>query len=235
MAEGDEAKLKRAAHNMVRRLASGLALVTAKEVLRQTLVSTFRQELSDPQWDQVCLSWSTLGDLILYDLQGYFSEHHVQLLVEGNLELACLVVENVAVRRGIQDVDRILEAEYEARRIHRQVSFCEVKSAFPNASPQRRPSQPFWNPKNPLSDIAASLPAPLRIQPSGVTEEQMRVYEQLSRCKLHCDDTITYSYWLCSARIEEQKHASHPSKVTYPAVAWSRSRSIWTAGDRIAS
>jgi CCR4-NOT transcription complex subunit 1 len=55
MAEGDETKLKRAAHSMVRRLASGLALVTAKEVLRQTLVSTFRQELSDPQWEQVCV------------------------------------------------------------------------------------------------------------------------------------------------------------------------------------
>lgn len=35
--------------------------------------------------------------------------------------MACLVVENVAVRRGMQDVDRILEAEYEARRVHRQV------------------------------------------------------------------------------------------------------------------
>jgi hypothetical protein len=144
-------------------------------------------------------------------------------------------VENVAVRRGIQDVDRILEAEYEARRIHRQVSFYEVKYAFPDASPQRRPSQPFWNPKNPLSEIAASLPAPLRIQPSGVTEEQMRVYEQLSRCKVHCDDTVTYSYLFCSARIEEQKHASYPSEVTSPAVTWSRRRSIWTTGDRIAS
>lgn len=55
-------------------------------------------------------------------IHGFFTEHHVQLLVEGNLELACLVVENIAVRRGIQDVDRILETEYEARRIHRQVS-----------------------------------------------------------------------------------------------------------------
>lgn len=54
-AEGDENKLKRAAHNMVRRLASGLALVTAKEVLRQTLVTTFRQELADPHWESVRL------------------------------------------------------------------------------------------------------------------------------------------------------------------------------------
>lgn len=54
MAEGDETKLQRAAHSMVRRLASGLALVTAKEVLRQTLISTFRQELMDPQWQDVC-------------------------------------------------------------------------------------------------------------------------------------------------------------------------------------
>jgi CCR4-NOT transcription complex subunit 1 len=45
----------------------------------------------------------------------------MHLLIDGNLDLACLVVENVAVRRGMQDVDRILEAEYEARRVHRQV------------------------------------------------------------------------------------------------------------------
>jgi CCR4-NOT transcription complex subunit 1 len=55
MAEGDENKMKRAAHSMVRRLASGLALVTAREVLRQTLVSTFRQELADSQWEPVCI------------------------------------------------------------------------------------------------------------------------------------------------------------------------------------
>lgn len=45
----------------------------------------------------------------------------MHLLIETNLDLACLVVENVAIRRGMQDVDRILEQEYETRRIHRQV------------------------------------------------------------------------------------------------------------------
>jgi CCR4-NOT transcription complex subunit 1 len=45
----------------------------------------------------------------------------MHLLIDGNLDLACLVVENVAVRRGMQDVDRILEGEYDARRVHRQV------------------------------------------------------------------------------------------------------------------
>ncbi|KAG8817898.1 hypothetical protein FRC17_011048 [Serendipita sp. 399] len=147
-AEGDETKLKRAAHNMVRRLAAGLALVTAKEVLRQTLASTFRQELSDPQWEQIV-----------------FPEHYLQLLIEGNLDLACLVIENVAVKRSIQDVDRILEPEYDARRNHRQ----------------QRPSQPFWNPKNPVPAIASAIPISLRIRSSGVTDEQMRIYEELSR------------------------------------------------------
>ncbi|KAG8755159.1 hypothetical protein FRC14_004305 [Serendipita sp. 396] len=147
-AEADENKLRRAAHNMVRRLAAGLALVTAKEVLRQTLASTFRQELSDPQWEQIV-----------------FPEHYLQLLIEGNLDLACLVIENVAVKRSIQDVDRILEPEYEARRVHRQ----------------QRPSQPFWNPKNPVPAIASAIPLSLRIRSSGVTDEQMRIYEELSR------------------------------------------------------
>lgn len=146
--EGDETKLKRAAHNMVRRLASGLALVTAKEVLRQTLVSTFRQELADPQWEQVV-----------------FPEQYLQMLIESNLELACLVVENIAIRRSIQDVDRILDPEYEARRAHRQ----------------RRPAHPFWNPKNQLPEVAASIPLPLRIRPTGVTDEQIQIYEELSR------------------------------------------------------
>lgn len=50
----------------------------------------------------------------------------MHLLIEQNLDLACFVVENVAVRRGIQDVDRILESEYETRRVHRQVSEAQV-------------------------------------------------------------------------------------------------------------
>lgn len=148
MAEGDENKMKRAAHSMVRRLASGLALVTAREVLRQTLISNFRQELADAQWEP-----------------GFFPEQFMLVLIEGNLDLACLVVENVAVRRGMQDVDRMLETEYEARRVHRQ----------------RRPNQPYWNSKTPLPEIAASLPLPLRVRPSGVTDEQMQIYEELSR------------------------------------------------------
>ena len=53
--------------------------------------------------------------------QNFLPDQYLHILVDGNLDLACLVVENVAVRRGMQDVDRILEAEYEARRIHRHV------------------------------------------------------------------------------------------------------------------
>ena len=96
-----------------------------------------------------------------------FPDHYILKLVETNLDLTCLVVENVAVKRALLEVDKALESEYEIRRIHRQL----------------RPNQPFWNPKNPVPEFASALPAPLRIHPNGVTPEQNQIYEDFNRRK----------------------------------------------------
>jgi CCR4-NOT transcription complex subunit 1 len=96
-----------------------------------------------------------------------FPDHYILKLVETNLDLTCLVVENVAVKRALLEVDKALEPEYETRRIHRQL----------------RPNLPFWNPKNPVPEFASALPIPLRIHPNGVTPEQNQIYEDFNRRK----------------------------------------------------
>lgn len=62
--EADELKMQRAAHLMAKKLATGLALVTAKDVLRTTLVANFRNEFADPQWAEVSLP-KAIGDYFL--------------------------------------------------------------------------------------------------------------------------------------------------------------------------
>lgn len=50
-----------------------------------------------------------------------FPEQYLAALIEANLDLACAVVESVAVKRALLEVDRGLEPEYELRRVHRLV------------------------------------------------------------------------------------------------------------------
>lgn len=82
-------------------------------------------------------------------------------IVADNLELACQAIERAAMDRAVIDVDDGFATAYEARRRHRE----------------QRPGQPFWDPSAPQSALAATLPEPLRIKPSGVQPIQAGVYE----------------------------------------------------------
>ena len=161
---------------MARKLATGLALVTAKDVLRTTLVGNLRTELERPGGSDVrVVGCDDEHILLTLFLKLMFPDHYILKLVETNLDLTCLVVENVAVKRALLEVDKALESEYEIRRIHRQL----------------RPNQPFWNPKNPVPEFASALPAPLRIHPNGVTPEQNQIYEDFNRRKF-----LPHAPWL---------------------------------------
>ncbi|KAK4700026.1 CCR4-NOT transcription complex subunit 1, partial [Phenoliferia sp. Uapishka_3] len=148
--EGDEEKMGTAAHLMVQNLAGSLALVTCKEPLRISMVTHIRNLL----------------------LQNGFSEQNIPeqailLVASDNLELACGVVEKVAMEKAVLEVDEGLAPAYQARRSHRE-----------------RSREAFWD----TAAMAAShysgmLPDPLRLKLGGLQPLQLQVYEDFSRVR----------------------------------------------------
>lgn len=103
--EGDEEKMRTAAHLMVQNLAGSLALVTCKEPLRISMVTHIRTLL----------------------LQNGFTEQNIPeqailMVAADNLDLACGVVERVAMEKAVLEVDDGLAPAYLSRRTHREVS-----------------------------------------------------------------------------------------------------------------
>ncbi|KAI0781233.1 Not1-domain-containing protein [Trametes elegans] len=89
-------------------------------------------------------------------------DQFIFLLVQDNIELACQAIEKAAMDRAVLDVDEGFAAAYEHRRRHRE----------------QRPGQPFWDTSVLQSTIFGSLPDPLRIKPTGVQPNQLRVYDE---------------------------------------------------------
>ncbi|BGP21039.1 hypothetical protein JCM10213_002926 [Rhodosporidiobolus nylandii] len=148
--EGDESKMAGAAHLMVQNLAGSLALVTCKEPLRLSMVTHARTLL----------------------LQNGFTdetvpEQAILVIVAENLDLACSVVEKVAMEKAVQEVDDGLGPAYISRRSHRE-----------------RSREAFWD----TAAMAAShysgmLPDPLRLKLGGLSQSQLQVYEDFARLR----------------------------------------------------
>lgn len=149
--EGDESKMGTAAHLMVQNLAGSLALVTCKEPLRLSMVTHIRNLL----------------------LQNGFTEENIPeqailVLAGENLDLACSVVEKVAMEKAVLEVDDGLSPAYLSRRGHRE-----------------RSREAFWD----TAAMAAShysgmLPDPLRLKLGGLSERQLLVYEEFARLRV---------------------------------------------------
>ncbi|PLW31488.1 hypothetical protein PCANC_21076 [Puccinia coronata f. sp. avenae] len=99
--EGKEGQMHTSAHMMVKNLAGSLALVTAKEPLRNQI----------------------LVNICSLSIQNGFPEHNVsdeeiQQVTADNLDVACQVIEKVATDKAILEIDISLASAYEARRRH---------------------------------------------------------------------------------------------------------------------
>lgn len=102
--EGDETKMQAAAHLMAQNLAGNLSLVTCKEPLRISVVSHFRHVLH-----QSGLSEQSVPEQTVYSA------------VNENLDVACKVIEKIAMQRAIIEVDDQLLEGFVSRRKHREV------------------------------------------------------------------------------------------------------------------
>jgi CCR4-NOT transcription complex subunit 1 len=97
--EPNEARVRSAAINMVKKTAGSLALVTSKEPLRASMTNYIR---------------ALSGELP----QG-LPEGTIIMCVNSNLDLACSQVEKKAEERAVPEIEEMMEPELEHRRHHR--------------------------------------------------------------------------------------------------------------------
>ncbi|KAH6678662.1 CCR4-Not complex component, Not1-domain-containing protein [Halenospora varia] len=97
--EPNEARVRSAAINMVKKTAGSLALVTSKEPLRASMTNYIRQ--------------------LSGELPQGLPEGTIIMCVNSNLELACSCVEKKAEERAVPEIEEMLEPELERRRHHR--------------------------------------------------------------------------------------------------------------------
>jgi CCR4-NOT transcription complex subunit 1 len=98
--EGDEEKLRNAAHGVVKALSGALALVTCKEPLRMSIMNNIRVMARD------------LPEQAL-------PEGHVLMFVNDNLDLVCSTVEQAAELSSLNEIDLQIEEQVRVRRIFR--------------------------------------------------------------------------------------------------------------------
>ena len=100
--EGEQSRMRHAAHLMVQNLAGNLALVTCKEPLRTSMISNIRSMLAQ---------------------NGFTEENMPDAMIAGcvneNLEVACSVIKKAAMEKAAKDIDVNLAPQYAARRAHR--------------------------------------------------------------------------------------------------------------------
>lgn len=100
--EGDENKMRNAAHNLVRHLAGSLAHVTCKDPLRMSMTNNIRSLLVQNGYNEQSVSDQT-----------------VTMCVNDNIDLACTIIEKAAQDRAIPEIDEGLALSYQARKQHR--------------------------------------------------------------------------------------------------------------------
>ena len=114
--DGNEERMRRAAHGMVQALAGHLTLATCREPLRASLVSTLRNYLLQNGYAEQTLP-----------------EAAINTVVADNLNLASAIVAKAGQERAIQKIDEMLAPSYAARRRHRDLRIVQPY-VDPNAS-----------------------------------------------------------------------------------------------------
>lgn len=100
--EVDDVKMRKAAHLMVASMSGSLALITAKEPLRNSIATHLRTLIpasaGDPQ--QI--------------------EHVIQVCSNENTDLGCMLIEKASSEKAMRDIDEALGAAYASRRRYQQ-------------------------------------------------------------------------------------------------------------------
>ncbi|KAL9129542.1 MAG: hypothetical protein Q9217_002029 [Psora testacea] len=98
--EADENNVRQAAQQMVRQLASSLALATSKDPLKTSMTNFIRKTQTDSP-------------------EHAFPEGTILMCVNDNLEIACGIVEAQAAAQSMPEIESHIESEIIARRQHK--------------------------------------------------------------------------------------------------------------------
>lgn len=152
--EGDQQKLRHAAHLMVQNLAGSLALVTCKEPLRLSILNHLKT---------LILADGTAGN--------NFPEQAFSVIANENLEVACSIVERVAMEKAVSEVDEALREAYALRRKHNESAAAATGTAFWDTSAMA------------ASHYSGMLPEPLKLKLNGLSSLQLQVYDDFARVR----------------------------------------------------
>lgn len=100
----DEMALRTAAHNIVKNLSAGMAMMTCRDQLQQNIQNQIK----------------TLFVAALPSVQKDMIEISASQLSNENTELACVFIQKTAMEKATQEIDKLLSGDYEARKQARQ-------------------------------------------------------------------------------------------------------------------
>ncbi|KAI5811611.1 CCR4-Not complex component, Not1-domain-containing protein [Peziza echinospora] len=101
--EGNEERMRKAAHSMVQTAAAGLAQVTCKEPLRMSIANNLRQILVQQGFGEQQIP-----------------EPAISMCVNDNIDLCCQIIEKAAQERAIPEIDESLAQAFMQRKRHRE-------------------------------------------------------------------------------------------------------------------
>ncbi|XP_052864292.1 CCR4-NOT transcription complex subunit 1 [Anopheles cruzii] len=100
----DEGRMRRSAHNMSRNLAAGMAMITCREQMLQTIQNSVKTGFM----------------AALSHQQKEVAEAAANQLALDNIELVTVFIQKTAIEKVAAELDKLLAPEYELRKIARQ-------------------------------------------------------------------------------------------------------------------
>ncbi|KAG6606514.1 CCR4-NOT transcription complex subunit 1 [Phytophthora cinnamomi] len=168
--ESDDTKMRKAAHLMVASMSGSLALITAKEPLRNAIGTHLRALLPTSAGDPQQL------------------EHVIQVCSNENTDLGCMLIEKASSEKAMRDIDEALAGAYASRRRYQQqqaqagkVPGADGVHFFEGSASSTAVAASAGSPGAPSGHWPAALPEVFKPKPGGVPPMQLVVYEAFQR------------------------------------------------------
>ncbi|KAE9361601.1 CCR4-NOT transcription complex subunit 1 [Phytophthora fragariae] len=168
--ESDDTKMRKAAHLMVASMSGSLALITAKEPLRNAIGTHLRALLPTSAGDPQQL------------------EHVIQVCSNENTDLGCMLIEKASSEKAMRDIDEALAGAYASRRRYQQQQAQAGKAPgadgvhfFEGSASSTAVAASAGSPGAPSGHWPAALPEVFKPKPGGVPPMQLVVYEAFQR------------------------------------------------------
>eukprot|EP00794_Sanderia_malayensis_P019065 gene19065-20980_t len=212
----EESRTRLAAHHMVRNITAGMAMITCKEPLQQSLNNNIKSNLmatlrsANPQQKEQL-------------------EQYAGIVATDNLELACSFIQKSAVEKCLVEIDKRLVSEYDMRK-HARIEnrrYCDPFMLTYQA--ERMPEQirmkvggVTTNQMSVYEEFAKSIPGFLPPEVPGVPPEPFPkpLQEPMSGLfgnaaqDLNMPDDVVHILGKCAAEIEQ--HIHHMEQVLHP-------------------